>query len=322
MEIKKLRKRETGRKTRAALWRFFLFLFFLAYLISFWGQKEKEKFILKENPGQIWVEQKKIWGTSRIELEEYLVGMLARTIPAEFEPETLKAQAVILRSHCLFLVEKEGGKKIIKEDKIREYYFNEEQRKKVWKEQEEALSKKVREAVNRTKGKVILYQGEITAPPFFLSGNGKTRDIKDYPAFGDEYGYMRSVACEREIESEDYSAYLEIPEEEFLKKLENKLQKRGKHAGKITLFRDSSNYVKTVEIGEMQISGEEFREMFQLPSSCFQIEKMNHIIQFKTMGKGHGFGFSQFQANELAKEGKTMEEILEYFFQEIRLEKI
>lgn len=322
MKIKHRSRRGTGRRTKTHFFVFFLFLFFLAYLISVFSKKEKEKFVFEENPGTVWVEQQEFWGKRRIELEEYLVGMVARTIPLEFESETLKAQAVILRSHCLSMVEKVDGKKIIREEKVRGYYFSKEKRKSVWKEQEEAFVKKVEEAVKNTKGKVLLYQNEIIAPPFFLSGNGKTRDMRDYPSFEEKLGYMKSVECDRDMESEDYSHYLEISEQEFTKKLEKKMKTRGKKIGKVTLFRDSSNYIKTVEIGDVQINGEEFRKIFSLPSSCFQIEKINHMIQFKTMGKGHGFGFSQFQANELAKEGKSMEEILSYFFQDILLEKI
>ena len=322
MELRHQRKRETEKSTKGHLFVFFLFLFFLAYGISILGNKETERFIYEENPGQIWVERQEIWGKRRIELEEYLVGMVAGTIPFEFEMETLKAQAVILRSHCVSMVEKIDGRKIVKEEDVQNYYLSEKERSLLWKDEEETYSKKIKEAVTSTKGKVLLFQDQMIAPPFFLSGNGKTRDMRDYPAFGEKLGYIKSVECPKDIESENYNYYSEITEQEFIKILEKKLKKRNQKVGKITLFRDSSNYIKTVEIGESQINGEEFRGLFSLPSSCFQIEKINHMIQFKTVGRGHGFGFSQFQANEFAKEGMKMEEILAYFFEDISLEKI
>ena len=310
------------RNSKAGLLIFLLFFLFFPYSLSTFTQNDKQNLKKEESYGKIWIEEKHFWGTRQIELEEYLSGMVAGTIPASFEKETLKAQAVILRSYCVFLAENKGGRKVVEGDKVRDYYFS----KKDWmhgvKKEEEKYYERVEQAVKETEGKILLYQNEVIAPPFFYSGNGKTREISDYPGVGKQYPYLRPVACEQDMEAEYYSNYKEIDEKRFEEKIKKYFGKKELSPGKIILYRDSTDYVKVVEIDNRQMGGEEFRKLFDLESSCFSIEKINNKILFQTKGRGHGFGFSQFQANQLAKQGMTAEELLNYFFKEILLEKI
>ena len=113
--IRVKRKNEKRRETKGVLFVTLLFFVLFPYIISGFSEIEKQTISWEDEPGQIWVLEEKIWGLKSIPLEEYLVGMLAATIPAEFDMETLKAQAIILRSFCMTYMEKEEGKKIIKE---------------------------------------------------------------------------------------------------------------------------------------------------------------------------------------------------------------
>ena len=91
---------------------------------------------------------------------------------------------------------------------------------------------------------------------------------------------------------------------------------------KITLYRDGNSYVKEVQIGEKVMEGEKFRETLGLVSSCFSLDKINDVIEIQTKGIGHGFGFSQYEANEQAKNGNDYIFLLNYFFQDITMEKL
>lgn len=323
MEIRKksytIRKR---RNTKGTLLVFLLFFILFPYLFSLFCENEKKELEMEEIPGKIWVEEDNFWGSKRIEMEEYLIGMMLGTIPCEFEQETLKAQAIILRSHCVSLAKNKEGRKVVESEEIENYYFSKESFENEWGKEGENYYEKIKNAVEETEGMILLHKEEIIAPPFFLSGNGKTRSISDYPREKEELGYLKSVGCPKDIEAKDYSSYKEITEKEFKETIKRYFRKKDVKAGKIILYKDSCDYIKVVEIDNQQINGEDFRRLFHLNSSCFKIEKINHKIQFKTMGKGHGFGFSQFQANEMALEGKKSEEILNYFFQEIKLDKI
>ena len=91
---------------------------------------------------------------------------------------------------------------------------------------------------------------------------------------------------------------------------------------KIDLYRDANNYVKEVQIGEEVIDGEEFREAFDLVSSSFSLDKIDDVIEIQTKGMGHGFGFSQYEANQLAISGRDYTYLLNCFFENITLEKV
>ena len=116
--------------------------------------------------------------------------------------------------------------------------------------------------------------------------------------------------------------YAEIPQEEFQKILKKDLGVKDKNLNKITIYKDSLNYVKEVQIGENRFDGEEFREAFELPSSCYFLEKINNKIEIKTIGIGHGYGFSQYSAHCMASTGNDYRQLLTYFFANIALEKI
>ena len=78
---------------------------------------------------------------------------------------------------------------------------------------------------------------------------------------------------------------------------------------------DSAGYVLSVKVGKETVSGESFRDTYGLASSCFELQAFEEQTRVITKGVGHGLGLSQYTANEMAKEGKTYQEILQYFFE-------
>ena len=85
---------------------------------------------------------------------------------------------------------------------------------------------------------------------------------------------------------------------------------------------DSAGYVLDVQVGEETINGENFRETYGLSSSCFELQEFQKNTRAITKGVGHGLGLSQYTANEMAKEGKTYKEILEYFFEGTEIKEV
>ena len=85
---------------------------------------------------------------------------------------------------------------------------------------------------------------------------------------------------------------------------------------------DTAGYVLQVKVGEEAVSGEEFRSNYHLESSCFSLQHYNGKLLITTRGIGHGLGMSQYTANELAKEGKTVEDILQYFFEGTQIKEV
>ena len=314
------RKEKRGDRTGLLLLALLFFLLF-PYIISGFSNVEKQTLEWEEVPGQIWVVEKKIWGSRKIPLEEYLVGMVAATIPGEYEPETMKAQAIILRSFCMNHMKKEEGKKVIYDEELKEYYFSKEEREEVWGEKVVVYLEKIQKAVRDTKGIILVCDGDIVSPPFCRMSNGSTRDITEYVVQKENYEYMKTVVCNKDGLAEDFIQYIEIPQKEFEAIIGKLVKSTSKKLDKITIYRDSNDYVKEVEIGELSLDGEEFRQAFGLASSCFSLNKINDVIEIQTKGMGHGFGFSQYEANQLAVNSRDYIYLLNYFFQNITLEK-
>ena len=297
-----------------------LFFFLFPYIVSNFSAMEKQNLVKEVVPGEIWVIQKKIWGEQKIPLEKYLEGMMAATIPAEYHIEALKAQGIILRTFCMSQVEKRDGSKVIRDDKIKELYYSPAECQRLWQEEWEEKEKKMRQALKETKGIIVVSEERLPSLPFVRISNGYTRDIAEYVLSKDEYSYMKTVACPEDEQSEEYLQYMELSVQEFQKKFQKLLENKNT-SEKITLYRDSAGYVKEVVIGEEKIDGEIFKKALGLVSTCFYIEKIDDVVQIRTKGIGHGFGFSQYSADKMAKTGCDYSSLLNYFFQNISLEK-
>lgn len=322
VKIRVYRKKEKGREKAGIVLPALLFFILFPYIISGFSGVKKQT-VFKEDPvGQVWVLEKKVWGKQKIPLEEYLIGMLAATIPAEYESETLKAQAIILRSFCMNQMKKENGRKVIYDELIKEYYLQSSQYEEIWTHDTEVHLKKIKEAVEETKGMILVCNGDIVEPPFCRMSNGKTRDITEYIIPEDACPYMKVVTCEEDKMAAEYIQYIEISLKEFEKNLRQILPEKNIKLQKLTLYRDNNGYVREIQIGEEIIDGEVFKEKFGLVSSDYSLEKINDIIEIRTKGMGHGFGFVQYEANELAKREKDYVYLLQYFFDNVSFEKL
>jgi len=322
VKIRIQRKKEKRRDRLGILLPALLFFILFPYIISGFSNIEKQSLSKEELPGQIWVLQKKLWGMQKIPLEEYLTGMLAATIPAEYEMETLKAQAIILRSFCMNQMKKENGEKVIYDDLIKEYYMEAIQYHEVWKENADNYYEKIQKAVEETKGVIIVCNGDIVEPPFCRMSNGTTRDITEYVIHKGNYPHMKTVVCDNDKMAMEYIQYVKIPMKEFEEKIMKMISEGNEKLEKLTLYRDTGDYVKEIQVGEKRIEGENFRKAFSLVSSSYSLEKINDVIEIRTKGMGHGFGFSQYEANQLALEDKDYIFLLNHFFSNIELEKI
>ena len=151
---------------------------------------------------------------------------------------------------------------------------------------------------------------------------GSTREITEYVVRKENYEYMKTVVCSKDELAEEYIQYIEVPQKEFESIIKKLVKLPSEKLDKITIYRDSKQYVKEIQIGEQRIDGEDFRKAFGLVSSCFSLDKLNDVIEIQTKGMGHGFGFSQYEANQMAVSGRDYNYLLNYFFENVTLEKM
>ncbi len=255
----------------------------------------------------------------KLPLEEYVVGVVAGEMPADFEKEALKAQALAARTFIINkLVQHDSSvpKGADVTDTIsHQVYKNQKELMTIWGPDYDWKVKKISEAVLDTKGQVLTYDDKPIFAAFFSTSNGYTENSEAY--WPDEYPYLRSVASPWDSNSPKFTDQKIIPIKEFEQKLAVTLPKDGS-VGTIT-SRTKGKRVGSVEINGKPFTGREIREKLELRSSDFTWYLKDDHIVISTKGYGHGVGMSQYGANGMAKEGKNYEEIVEHYYKDVQI---
>lgn len=263
-----------------------------------------------------------------IDLDEYLYGVVSAEMPASFEEEALKAQAVVARTYTIYKIVNNDGKHgeadICDDSTCCQAWISEQDRKDRWDEDEKEENwNKIVNAVNSTQGKIVTYKGEpINA--FFHSNSGGTTEAPIEVWGGSGYPYLQSVATAGEDAYSQYSSEAEFTEAEFEEKIKElhsdfEIDFEDENCIKIEEYTEG-NRVKTIKIGNLELSGVEVRNIFGLRSANFTVTIEDNKIKFEVIGYGHGVGMSQTGADSLAKEGKTYEEIIHHYYTGVEIE--
>ncbi len=260
-----------------------------------------------------------------VPLEEYLKGVVSAEVPASFEKEAIKAQAVAARSYALYRAESisEAHPKaaVCTDFNHCKAYKSPQEARSGWGKDADIYEKKISSCVEETKGEVIKFDGEVALAVFHSqSGGGKTENSSD--VWGGSLPYLVSVESVGDEKAPNFYSSKEVSFEEFKSVIENE----NKNA-KVTSFSDISTVthseggrVKSVMIGGESFSGTKIRSLFSLRSASFTIKENNGNILFEVTGYGHGVGMSQYGANEMAKNGYNYKEILKHYYSGTQIE--
>ena len=255
-------------------------------------------------------------------LDTYLLGVVSAEMPANFEQEALSAQALVARTYTIYSIVHSGGKHgeadICDDSTCCQAWISKEDRMARWDEAERELNwRKIENAVNTTAGKIITYNGEVI-DAFFHSNSGGTTEAPVNVWGGTNYPYLQSVETAGEDAYSQYSSEMVLTKEE----LKNKIL--AKHSDFIIDYSQSdciqileyteSGRVKTIKIGNLNLSGVEVRTLLGLRSANFEVSIEGENIKFAVKGYGHGVGMSQTGADSMAKQGSNYEEIVKHFY--------
>lgn len=271
--------------------------------------------------------------TNKVEelgLDEYLYGVVSSEMPASFEKEALKAQAVVARTYTLYKItngaKKHGDANICDSSVCCQAWISKENRLAKWrKENRTEYWNKIVNAVNETKGKMITYEGKpINA--FFHSNSGGYTEAPLNVWGGSGYPYLLSVETAGEDAYSQYSSKATFTKKEFQEKIKKvhsnfKIDFSKEDCIKIKEYTEG-NRVKTVQIGNLKLSGVEVRTLLGLRSANFKVTIEKDNIIFEVTGYGHGVGMSQTGADSLAKQGKNYEEIIHHFYTNVKIQDI
>lgn len=230
-------------------------------------------------------------------LEEYLTGVVLGEMPASFDPDALKAQAVAARTYTLQQLS--VGKALSDDPAVCQAFLP------VATVSEDNL-KKVQQAVRETAGEVLTYEGKLITATYFSCSGGQTEDAS--AVWGGNVPYLRSVKSPGEEFAAVYESRVSVPIEEFL----STLGILSPAISAITYTPGSG--VETITIGGSTFYGTDLRDLFSLRSTLFSLEITADTAEFQVRGNGHRVGLSQYGAQAMAEQGYDYQEILKWYY--------
>lgn len=248
-----------------------------------------------------------------LSLEEYICGTVAAEMPASFEDEALKAQAICARTYALNRMI--NGIKYAKNADMSDditccqaYVTDQEFGKRHPAGTEEYLEK-IQQAVEETRGQVMLYKGEPLDALYSSTCGGRTEEG------GARQPYLKGIVCPYCQSSPRY-----LTRQTFTgAQLNRLLGLTGRDIRIKVTKRSLSGRIKQIKVNEQIMSGEKLRTALGLPSTRCTFLVDGNRVDVISRGYGHGIGLCQFGANGMAKQGKSYRQILQHYYQDFEL---
>ena len=307
----------------------YMILGIICCICGFFGKKyiKNEANTENSNDSQTEIRLKRSDEVTTLTLENYLYGVVAAEMPATFETEALKAQAVAARTYTK--KKKQENNDVHLEADVcddinhcKAYISEKELREKYGENWISEYYPKIKNAVRETDGIIATYEGKPITAVFHSTSSGMTENSGD--VWSKELPYLVSVVSEGEKESPRYTDKIILTLDDF----KNKLYKSGKNLkfsenkdewiGEIT--KNKSGSINKITVGGIEFKGTEIRSLLGLRSTNFTI-KLSDKAEIETTGNGHGVGMSQYGANYMAKQGYNYEQILKKYYTGITVEK-
>lgn len=247
-----------------------------------------------------------------IDLEEYVIGVVACEMPATFEMEALKSLAVAARTFALYKLSKNENY-IMKSGTSDQCYISKSKMKSNWKDKFDEKYKKISYAVESTKGQYLTYKDEIIISFYFSISNGYTENCEK--VFSQKLDYLVSVdsSWDKKYSYKEKTTKMKI--NDFL----NKLSIKDSIIKNIDIKRTKTSRVDAITINNKSYKGTKFRTLLNLRSTDFTIKYDKDYVYINTKGYGHGVGLSQYGANAMAESGYKYDEILKYYYTGVKI---
>ena len=255
-----------------------------------------------------------------VTMSDWLPGVVAGEMPASFEQEALKAQAVAARTYIMYSMGREKSAHpeadVCDDPGCCKAHASDETLRQNWGESYESNWAKILEAVRSTDGEYMSYGGEVIQAVFHSSSAGRTEDSA---AIWQAQPYLVSVDSPETAEDvPNYVSSLSVSPEDFkstVQTLHPEAQLEGDPAYWLgAAVHDASGRVESVDIGGAQVPGTELRTLFELRSTAFALDYTPDGFLFTVTGYGHGVGMSQYGSNVMAEDGADYEEILTHYY--------
>lgn len=260
--------------------------------------------------------------TITLSAEEYLTGCLFAQIDVSYEEEALKAQAAAAYTYALRLCA--DGTELSDSTSLCQPYFTPAKAKEYYGDSYEKYLSKVKEAASYGASHGIYYENKPIYSVYCSVSAGASAH-PDY-IWGLSMPYLARAECPKDSEYKNFRAENEITAEDVRDRLlqyDPAIEMPLDYSLWFSdMIRDEYGYVISAQVGGKTLSGGDLWRILKLRSTAFEIIWNKISFTVITKGYGHGAGMSQYTANEMAKEGKTAEEILEYFYKGAEVKKV
>ena len=252
----------------------------------------------------------------QLEMETYIAGVVAAEMPASFELDALKAQAVAARTFALkrMNVPNSNIKTLHSDAQIStspatcQAWISDAEQRKRWGKDYAKWHQKIIQAVTETAGEVLCYDGVLIDPVYHARCGGGATESAEY-VWGNAKPYLVSVPCNHPADQHS-GVTMAISQAELMEKLD--LQSNAVNV--IAEERTPSNRLKTMLVGDNAIQGSELRNALGLKSTLIDWRIVGNQMIVTTNGYGHGAGMCQNGANYYAQLGYNYQQILQHYY--------
>ena len=258
-------------------------------------------------------------------LSDYLWGVVAAEMPASFEPEALKAQAVAARTYWAAAdPDKHEGADICGDSGCCQAYISPAEAAANWGDRAQEYTLRIAGAVSATDRLIAVYGDKPIQAVYFSSAPGRTVDA--VAVWGREVPYLVSVTSPEGDEVPNWRTELSLSAE-TLRRLVLDSYPEADLSGPCEkwltdLNREPSGTVSSALLGGVQLTGGQLRRLLGLRSACFTLSVAGEQFNFQTTGYGHGVGMSQYGANAMARQGSDFREILSWYYTGTQLKQL
>lgn len=253
---------------------------------------------------------------------DYICGVVGAEVPAEYEEEALKAQAVAAYTFALYRKQVNKNEKYDITDSTAsdQAFISDSDAKERWGSNYESYKEKIGAAVKAVLGQKLTYDGKLILSVYHNISGGKTESAANI--WGGDYPYLMAVESVGDVLCPDYLSSAAVSSDDFKTKVS---------ALGVTFSGEADTWLgekKTSESGTVlslavcgtEVSGNDLRQALGLKSANFDVSFADGSFTFSVRGHGHGVGMSQYGAQFMALQGSSYEEILKWYYKGCEIE--
>ena len=277
------------------------------------ADKTKQVRVLDKNSGNV----------TEIDLDEYLFGVVAAEMPASYNEEALKAQAIASYTYMLFRANERSGEKydVVDDSSTDQAFITRKEAREKWGDSYDKYANKIDAVIKAVSGYVMVDEKDmpILAAYHNISA-GRTESAKT--VWGSEYSYLQPVDSLGDLTAENYLSEKSFTPEEIAKRLDLPENDGSPSLWIGEIKTSDSGTVTEISFCEKTFTGGQIRSLLGLRSSVFTVNFDDSSFNFRVQGHGHNVGMSQYGANYLAEQGYTYIEILSWYYTGCKMKRL